>query len=196
MAKDNEAGPGEPRIHPLAADELGEDALALAAKLRATFGLTTGELPDSIATMLRHPEFYRAQIEYIIQRAKASVLAPRDLELIILRTAWLCHSGYVWGEHVKFAKKAGVTADEIEWLTQGSAAPGWNDRDRAVNQLAEELHETSFVSDETWAVIAANFTDKQIIEMLIMVGAYHEAAYLYNAMRVRLIPGSAGLAAR
>jgi alkylhydroperoxidase family enzyme len=185
-----------PRIAPLAEDELTDDALALATKLRANFGLATFDLPDSVATMLRHPDLYRAQIEYVVQRTKASVVVPRDLELVILRTAWLCRSDYAWGEHVNFGKKAGLTTDEIEWLTQGSAAPGWNQRDRALNRLAEELHATAFVSDDTWAVIAANFTEQQIIELLVMIGSYHEVAYLYNAMRVRLLPGSQGLRAR
>ena len=196
MTKSESAAVLPPRIAPLAEDELTEDALALATKLRANFGLTTSELPDSVATMLRHPDLYRAQIEYVVQRSKASVLAPRDLELIILRTAWLCRSDYAWGEHVNFGKKAGLTSEEIEWLTQGSAAPGWTERDRALNRLVEELHETAFVSDETWRVAAANFTDQQIIEMLVIIGSYHEVAFLYNAMRVRLLPGSRGLQAR
>jgi alkylhydroperoxidase family enzyme len=186
----------EPRIRPLAIEELGEEALALAAKLRANFGLTTAELPETVATMLRHPDLYRAYIEFVTQRSRASVLAPRDLEIITLRTARLCGSGYVWGEHVNFGRKAGLTSDEIEWLVEGSAAAGWNDRDHALVRLAEELHETAQVSDATWAVVAGNFTEQQIIELLMMVGAYHEVAFLYNAMRVRLLPGSQGLAAR
>jgi alkylhydroperoxidase family enzyme len=194
MPTDNPAP--EPRIAPLTQHELSEDGLALATRLRANFGLATTELPDSIATMLRHPELYRAHVEFVTARQKALTIAPRDLELVILRTAWLCRSDYIWGEHVNFGRKAGLTSDEIERITVGSSAPEWSERDRALNRLAEELHETCFVSDETWAVIADSFTDKQIIEMLVMIGSYHEVAYLYNAMRVRLIPGSRGLAAR
>jgi alkylhydroperoxidase family enzyme len=185
-----------PRISPLTEAELSEDAMALATKLRANFGLSTDSLPDAVATMLRHPDYYRAQIEYVTQRAKSLVLAPRDLEILILRTAWLCQSAYSWGEHVNFGKKAGLASEEIERLTQGSVAPGWSERDRAVVRLAEELHETCFVSDETWGVIAENFSDKEIIEMLVMAGFYREVAYLYNTMRVRLIPGNPGLSAR
>src|SRR5690349_1777447 len=103
------------RIAPLAEDVLTVDALALATTPRANFGLATSELPDSVATMLRHPDLYRAQIDYVLQRSRASVLAPRDLELVILRTAWLCRSDYAWGEHVNFGKKAGLTSEEIEW---------------------------------------------------------------------------------
>ncbi len=192
----SETTPAEPRILPLAADELGESGLALGAKLRATYGLKTTELPETVATMLRHPDLYSAFIDYVGLRAKASVLAPRDLEIVTLRTAMICGSAYVWAEHVNFGKKAGLTGEEIGWLVDGSSAPGWSDRDRALNRLAEELHETACVSDETWATIAANFTEQQIIELLMMVGAYHEVAFLYNAMRVRLLPGSQGLAAR
>jgi len=196
MKDDRTAATAEPRIHPVAENELGEDALPLAARLRSLFGLETTELPDAIATMLRHPEIYRAQVEYVVQRARAMTLAMRDLELVILRTGWLCRSDYTWGEHVVFGKKAGLSSEEIEWLTQGSAAPGWSERDRALNRLAEELHEDACVGDETWAVIAAHFSDKQIIELLMMVGFYHEIAFLYNSMRVRLNPGNQGLAAR
>lgn len=186
----------EPRIAPLGDAELTDEGRELAARLRANFGLQTTELPDSIATMLRHPELYRAHVEFVTARAKAMKLAPRDLELFILRTGWLCRSGYIWGEHVKFGKAAGLTPEEIERLTQGSTAPGWNESDRALNRLAEELHETCFVSDGTWAAIAAHFSEQQIIELLMIAGSYHEVAYLYNAMRVRLIPGNPGLAAR
>jgi alkylhydroperoxidase family enzyme len=116
--------------------------------------------------------------------------------MVILRTGRLCNSPYIWGEHVRFGKQAGLTDEEIEWLVEGSAATGWNARDRALNLLCEELHETCYVSDPTWAVIAEHFSDKQIIEMLSIVGSYHEVAYLYNAVRVRLLPGNSGLSAR
>jgi 4-carboxymuconolactone decarboxylase len=186
----------EPRIAPLASDELNDNARALAADLLGNYGLTLTEMPDSIATMLRHPDLYDAQVKYFIARTKAMTLPARDLEIVILRTGWLCRSGYIWSEHVKIGKKAGIIAQEIKWITQGHQAPGWNARDRALNQICEELHDTSHVSDETWAVAATHFTEKQIIELLSVIGSYHEIAFLYNTLRVQLIPGSLGLAAR
>ena len=39
-----------------------------------------------------------------------STLSPRHRELLILRTAWLCRSGYEWARHAGVAKKAGFTA--------------------------------------------------------------------------------------
>jgi len=187
---------GEPRILPLTAEELSGEGKALIAKLRANYGLSDDYLPDSTATMLRHPAMYGPYIDYVGERTKASVAPKRDLELVILRTGQLCNSGYIWGEHVRFGKMAGLTDEEVEWLVEGSGAPGWNARDRALCRLCEELHETACVSDETWAVVASNFTDQQIIEILSIIGSYHEVAFLYNAIRVRPIPGNEGLAAR
>ncbi len=187
---------GEPRILPLTAEELSGEGQTLIAKLRANYGLDDGYLPDSTATMLRHPKMYGPYIDYVGARNRASVVPKRDLELVILRTGRLCNSGYIWGEHVPFGKQAGVTDEEIEWLVEGSSAPGWNARDRALVRLAEELHETCHVSDETWAVIADNFAEAQIIEIIAIIGSYHEVAYLYNAIRVRRIPGNPGLSAR
>ena len=102
----------------------------------------------------------------------------------------------MWVGYVILGKWAGMNSEEVTWLVEGSAATGWNERDRELNRLAEELHETANVGDESWATIAAHFTEQQIIELLMMVGAYHEVAFLYNAMRVRLLPGSRGLGAR
>ena len=192
----NETTTDEPRILPLTAEELSGERQALIAKLRANYGLDDGYLPDSTATMLRHPAMYGPYIDYVGERAKASVVPKRDLELVILRTGRLCNSGYIWGEHVPFGKQAGVTDEEIERLVEGSTAPGWNERDRALVRMAEELHETCHVSDETWAVVADNFTEQQIIEIIAIIGSYHEVAYLYNAIRVRKIPGNPGLSAR
>jgi alkylhydroperoxidase family enzyme len=149
-----------------------------------------------VATLLRHPELYRAQIDYVSKRSRALTLPPRLLELSILATAWLCRSGYSWSEHVRMGKAAGLTAEEVERVTQGSAAAGWGDVERAVVRAVEELHAEAAISEATWAVLAGALDDKQLIELITIVGAYHEVAFLYNSLRVRLLPGSTGLAAR
>jgi 4-carboxymuconolactone decarboxylase len=190
------SGSSTPRILPLAPDQLGPEAMALATRQRANYGLATSELPETVATLLRHPELYKAYIDFVNRRGEVTVLDRRELEIVILRTAWLCRCGYVWGEHVKFGKQAGLSATEIEGLIEGSAAAGWNGPDRALVRLVEDLHDSADVGDEVWATLAGHFTDQQLIELLMVVGSYHQIAFLYNAIRVRLMPGNPGLAAR
>ena len=185
------------RIEPLGPDEMAPDALALAVQVRKNFNLPeNATIPAVVATMLHHPDFYRPRVEYTRQRLAAKALDLRDMEIAILRTARRCNSAFSWGEHVPMAKRAGVTAEEIERLTRASDADGWSDRDRAIVKAVDELHDDAMVSDATWAALAGHFTPAQLIELISLIGIYHENAFLYNSLRAYLIPGNPGIDAR
>ncbi len=186
-----------PRILPLAPEDFGEDALRIASLLRKTFSLPeNADVPDAVATMIRHPLLYQAQMEFVARRFPLLVLDRRDFELLVLRTAWICRSDYLWGEHVKMGKAVGLANDEIERIANGADAPVWNDRDRAILRAVDELHDHAIISDLTWAELEKALDDRQLIELLHIVGFHHEIAYTYNSLGVRLIPGNSGLAAR
>lgn len=187
----------EPRIPPLGPDELGEDAMdVIAGVLQAQGSGGGGDVPEFIATMLRHPRLFQRQAD-LSAALFAGALSFRLTELVLLRTAWLCQGGYVWGHHSQLAKKAcGLTGEDIDRIIAGSSASGWNELDGAVVRAVEELHETSAISDETWGVLARHLDEKQLIELPILVGQMHGVIYTQNALRARLMPGSLGLAAR
>ena len=187
----------EPRIGPLGPDEIGDDAMdTIAAVLQAQALPGRKDVPEFIATMIRHRELFQRQAD-LSAKLFAGALPFRLTELVLLRTAWLCQGGYVWGHHSQMAKKAcGFSAEDIERIIAGSDAAGWDEQDRAVLRAVEELHETSTISDETWAMLARHLDDRQLIELPILVGQMHGVIYTQNALRVRLMPGSLGLAAR
>jgi alkylhydroperoxidase family enzyme len=142
------------------------------------------------------PRMARMPSEADRPRVEGSIPA-RDRELITLRIAWLCQSPQVWGKHVASAKKeAGLTTPDIERITHGSAAAEWNDRDRAVLKAAEELHENSMIADPTWAALAKQFDQYQLIELPLIIGHVQGGSYLVNALRIPLETGNIGLAAR
>lgn len=185
-----------PRILPLSPAELNDEALALATRLRSAFGHQTTEIPRVMATMLRHPVLYRAQVDYFVRRGEALVGDPRLREIAILRMSWLCRSGYLWGEHVKLGKKVGLTSGEIDRITRGAGEPGWTELEAALIAAVDELRASATIGDANWEVLAANISEQELIELLILVGDYQAAASLYNALRVELLAGSDGLAAR
>jgi 4-carboxymuconolactone decarboxylase len=185
-----------PRIVPLDPSELGEEAAESARALRkAASAPASDEVTEFTATMLRHPALYRRHTELAFQLYGGS-LTPRDRELIILRVGWLCKAPYEWGEHVKIGKRIGLTGEEIGRVITGSAAPGWNEHDRAVLSAVEQLSENAMIADDTWAVLARTLDEKQLIELPVLVGQYQGLAYLQNALRLRLIAGNPGLSAR
>jgi 4-carboxymuconolactone decarboxylase len=188
---------GGQRIAPLRPDELDEEAIDVLTEMRRVMGVpATDGVPDSVATMLRHPNLYSSYASLARQLMSGS-LAPRDRELIILRNAWICQAPFEWGEHVAIGKgAAGLTSEEIDRVTAGSVAPGWSDHERALLRAVEELHESAIISDETWRILAHSFDDKELIEMLIVVGQYTCVAFVQNSLGVRLRPDNPGLSAR
>ncbi len=213
-------GGDEPRISPLDVNELTDDLLTIVTRMIAVNsvigsrdqGMLTdmladdatptdvsalvANLPEIVRTMLRHPELFARQTDIGIQLLGQGALAGRDRELAILRVGWLCQAPYEFGEHVHVAKKVGITSEEIERITMGSTAPGWNEHEQAILRAVEELYENAVISDATWATLAKRLDDRQLIELPIVIGQYQTVAYYQNSLKLRLHEGNLGLAAR
>jgi alkylhydroperoxidase family enzyme len=153
-------------------------------------------LPELMRTMLRHPALFARQVDIGMQLLGKGLLPARDRELAILRIGWLCQAPYEWGEHCLIAKKLGITSEEIERITLGSAAPGWSEHDAALLRAAEELHADAMISDATWATLSKRFDAQQLIELPALIGQYQAVAYSQNSLRLRLHDGNLGLNAR
>ena len=113
-----------PRVLPLESPDVIAAALENTGRLRqAASGSSatpsTREVPELVLTLLRHPDLYQRITDLAVQLLGRGVLSPRDRELAVLRVGWLCQAPYEWGEHVRLAKQAGVTSEEIERVTQG-----------------------------------------------------------------------------
>lgn len=184
---------GNPRIPPLAADQFTGEARQLLNESRALFeSADTSDVPVIFGTMFKHPGLYRSQMQLGIELNKDGALSARERELAILRVAWLSRSPFEWGQHVQYGKKYGLTSEEVERITQGSAAPGWNEHDRAILCAVEELMADYAVSSETWDILAKSWTEPQLMELPGLVGSYVLTAMLYNTLRFDLLPGNEG----
>jgi 4-carboxymuconolactone decarboxylase len=176
-----------PRIAPLPTDDWDEET-------RTTLGSAlTG--PDGtplniFATLAHHPKLLKRWLVFASHTLGKSTLSPRDRELLILRTGWLCGSEYEWGQHVLIARDAGLTDDEIGRVREGSTAAGWSPLDAALLRAADELHEHAVVSDETWATLAEHYSTQQLLDVVFTVGQYHTVAFALNSCGV---PRDAGV---
>lgn len=188
---------GKPqRVESLRLEEVSQDARDLINSIRATIGLApTEDIPGYSLMMIKYPELFRRQLEIGIAFFKGR-LKPRERELAVLRTAWLLRAPFEWGEHVDIGKRYGITAEEIERVIQGSAAPGWSAHEAAILSAVEEMLSEQAVSDETWTTLAKSWDDQQLIEFPMMVGQYVATALMQNALRVRLAPDNPGLTHR
>ena len=195
-AREKQVASGNQRIAPLSPDQFSKEAQEIATSMQAFFGSKEEGVPKTFATMFKHPGLYKGQMQLGLELNQHGKLPPREREMVILRTAWLVRSPFEWGEHVAYGKKLGLTSAEIERITQGSSAPGWNEHDRAVLRGVEELVGDYAVSDETWAILAKTWSEPQLMELPGVVGSYTMTAMIYNSLRFGLLKGNDGFRTR
>jgi alkylhydroperoxidase family enzyme len=171
-----------PRVAPLKDEEFTDDQ----KKLLEPFG---GRVLNIFRTLVRMPKAFEAFNRwggYVLSRRNS--LAPREREIVILRTGFLCKSGYEWAQHVKIANREGVSDEEISRIKRGADA-GWGQADAALLRAADELHTDQFVGDVTWGALAAHFSEAQRMDLVFTVGQYTQVSMMLNTFGVQLEAG-------
>ena len=185
-----------PRIDAIPNDEVDEASWDLVNRIRASAGAGKAVvMPEYMRLMLKHPAIFRCQMEMGTAIFQGQI-PPRERELAVLRIAWLSRAPYEWGEHVDIGKRYGLEDQEVERVTEGSAAPGWNGHDQAILRGVEELMADQALSDSTYVTLAKTWSEPQLIEYLMMVGQYVATAFIQNSLRVRLAEDNPGLSHR
>jgi alkylhydroperoxidase family enzyme len=173
-----------PRIAPLADSEMDADQTALLKPIA-----DSGPVLNIFRTMVRAPKALTAFLawgNYILSRRNA--LPAREREIVILRTGFLCKSGYEWTQHVRIGLGVGLTSDECERIKQGADA-GWGAADAALIRASDELHNDQFITDATWAALKAHFDEKQCMDLVFTTGQYTQVSMLLNSFGVQLDKG-------
>jgi alkylhydroperoxidase family enzyme len=174
-----------PRIAPVPAENWTDEQREIVAPM-----LARGPVINIFRTMITHPVAAKAFLAwggYILSRK--STLPPREREIVILRTGFLCRSGYEWTQHVPIARRAGLTDDEIARIKVGADAPGWSEPDAALLRAADDLHREQFVTEPVWAELTRHFAERQRMDVVFTVGQYTQVSMLLNSFGVQLDEG-------
>ena len=176
-----------PRIDPLPEREWDD----LRPILEAAPRRLEGRLGDNniFPSLARHKDLFRAWLPFGGFLLGGGTLPARERELLILRTGYNCGSSYEWGQHVRIAEVIGMDRAEILRVAEGPDADGWSAADATLLRAADELHERSRISDQTWAALAETYDERGLIEIPMLVGHYHLVAYALNSLEVELDEG-------
>ena len=176
-----------PRIAPITEAETDERTRELLA------GLGRGDMTNALnifTTLAHHPKLMKRWSGFGGVLLYSGELPAREREILILRTGWNCRSEYEWGQHKRIGMDAGLTEDEVVATTKDDG--GWNADDAVLIRAADELHADSKLSDATWEALAARYSTKQLIELLMLVGQYHLVAMTLNSLQVERDAGVDG----
>jgi len=184
----NESTPRIPPIHPSDWDESTLDALSVFPTSR-DFILNNYKSGDArgmngVGAILHHPTLAKAFLTFNNHVAMTSTVSKRIRELLILRVGWLRGAEYEFQQHVILGLRAGLTETEIERITHGADAEGWNVVDTALLRATDELVADAFIKDETYAVLAQHFNNQQLLDIVFAVGCYEMLAMVFNSFQV------------
>jgi alkylhydroperoxidase family enzyme len=136
--------------------------------------------------MADDPRLLHRYVSGAVSYLNPSHISVRERELLLLRTTARAGCGYEWGLRVHFFQSAADLSDEQIMATACSAVchACWNDDDRLILRLADELHLHAKVSDDLWAPLRLRFEQPAIVQMLMMAGYYRTTAYIANGLEL------------
>ena len=168
------------RLAPIPYDEWDFEALA-----EISPGIKPPEL-SVVAFFAHHPDLAKAFLSWNRYVNSRRSTLPRPVrEIAILRVAWRRRSRYEWAQHLRIARRAGVDEGTIATIRSGERAgfPG------LVIAAVDEITDGSAVSDSTYASLAAELSERQLIDLVFLIGTYSLLSAAFNTFRVELDPG-------
>jgi alkylhydroperoxidase family enzyme len=179
-------GPITPRIVPLPREEWTDAAREVFAFWGEPNSWEEGSKTNIIQVMGNHPALGAVFNVWGKHFLMENSLAPRFLEIIVLRVAWRVRSEYEWHNHVGYALKAGLTIEEISHLRAPIPAGAWTEQEVATLRSVDELIDIGRISDPTWATLNKYFDRKQMMDLVFTIGHYVMTSWALTTFGVEL----------
>jgi alkylhydroperoxidase family enzyme len=119
-----------------------------------------------LGLLAHHPTLTTAYHTLVGHLLYGTTLTERQRELLILRVAHLRDAEYEWAQHAVLAGDVGIVAADVRSLD------GWSGLDAALLTAADELVADARISDATWATLASDLDEQQLLDVIFTVGAY------------------------
>ena len=118
-------------------------------------------------------------------------LSGRLREIVIIHIAHLNGVDYVLAQHVPgLAVAEGLTRAECEALADWRAASLFDARERAALGYAEAMTLSTSVPDDVFAAVRQHFSDREIVELSVLIGTYIMHNRVMKALAIDLEPDS------
>ncbi|GGM62220.1 hypothetical protein GCM10012275_36250 [Longimycelium tulufanense] len=118
-------------------------------------------------------------------------LSPRSRELVILTTARNIECEYEWIQHEPISEAVGVTRAQRDALVKGQYdAEVFDDADRALVRFVAAIVAAPRIDDETFAAAREHLSNREIVEVLQVIGTYWTLGRVATVLDVELDPPS------
>jgi len=125
-----------------------------------------------LGLLANHPQLALAYHTFNGHLLFNTSLSIRQREIVVLRVGALRDAEYEWLQHKVQALDAGMTLAEVDASREGPDAEVWSPVEAALVRATDELVADARISDETYAVLAAELDAHQLMDLVFTVGAY------------------------
>ena len=147
-------------------------------------GARRGRVINIYRLLLHAPPLAAAWFELINAVRWKTGLTGRLREIVIIRIGFLTGVQYIINQHVpKLAEQEGLSREECEALADGPAE-SFSPAERAAVHYADRMTRDIRVDDATFAELQTHFSEKEIVELSVLVGTYNMHARVLSALQI------------
>lgn len=126
-----------------------------------------------------------AQAGFALFNSRDRALPPLMRELALVRTGFAAGSQFVFSQHCKVARAAGLAEAKIRDVPAWPLSDAYDDADRAILAYVDALVlEHGRVADASFARLREHLPDEAILELTYLIATYAMHATICRALRL------------
>lgn len=146
-----------------------------------------GALLNVFKMFLSAPEIGTALIEYGYAHLAHSTLSPVDREITILVTGRCCECEYETAQHEPISRAAGVTDRQRSAIAKRQwKSPAFTESQIALIRFVVSILQSPTVPQETMDAIRSHYSDRQVVELVMLTGCYFTLARVATAFDIEI----------
>jgi alkylhydroperoxidase family enzyme len=143
-----------------------------------------GKLLNLYRALLHSPAVAEGWLKLFTAIRQKGKLSGRYRELAILRVAWLNGADYEYRAHIPFARKDGISQEQIDALDGWQVSRVFDERERAVLAYTDHMTREIRVPDSVFDELRRHFDDRELVELTATVGGYNLVSRFLEAMLI------------
>jgi 4-carboxymuconolactone decarboxylase len=156
---------------------------------QSVLGGKRGSMQGPYNVLLRSPALGQLAQQFGVHTRFESSLPLILNELAILMIARFWTSQFVWWAHRKMALDAGLDESLIHAIAQGQAPAPLSEPLAAVYTFCQELIQTRYVSDETYAALSKQVGEQGVVDLMAAMSYYTLVSMCLNVDQYPLPDG-------
>jgi len=162
-----------------------KDHPELAESIAKIKGARGGRLINIYRLMLHSPALANAWFDLNQAVRYGTEIDGQSRELAVIRVAILNDVAYVQRAHgPAYAPKEGLTPEQVAALVNWRPSKLFSEPQRALLAYTDAMTRDIAVSDEVFANLRKHFSERQTVELTMLIGAYNMLTRFLKALKV------------